>query len=79
MRTPFPFLRLLISVTFLLGGSDLDCAHAAEREEDENTRAQRFKELYESAGRAYGSGNYTAAIPSLQAAYALQPLPPLLF
>lgn len=79
MRTPFPFLRLLISVTFLLGGSDLDCAHAAEREEDENTRAQRFKELYESAGRAYGSGDYTAAIPSLQAAYALQPLPPLLF
>ena len=24
-----------------------------------------------------GSGDYTAAIPSLQAAYALQPLPPL--
>lgn len=72
-------LQQLAIVVVCLGTNGVHRACAAEREEDEAARQQRFKELYESAGKAYGSGNYTAAIPSLQAAYALQPLPPLLF
>jgi len=51
----------------------------AQEEESEEDRVQRFKLRYDQAGRAYAAGDFAAAIPALQAAYAIQPLPPLLF
>lgn len=71
--------RVLVPLLLLFAGEFSTRAYGVEREEDENARLQRFKDLYDSASRSYGSGNYTAAIPSLQTAYALRPLPPLLF
>lgn len=51
----------------------------AQQEESEETRVQRFKLQYAQAGKSYAAGDFAAAIPALQAAYAIQPLPPLLF
>jgi hypothetical protein len=51
----------------------------AQEEESEENRAQRFKLQYAQAGKSYAAGDFAAAIPALQAAYAIQPLPPLLF
>jgi hypothetical protein len=43
------------------------------------TKARRFGELYEQATRAYTAKDYAAAVPLLQAAFAIQSAPPLLY
>ncbi len=45
----------------------------------EAAAAASFRETYERAGRLYAAKDYTAAIPALHAAYAIQPVPQLLF
>lgn len=63
----------------IAGGFCLAAPCCAEEEQSEGERAQRFKIQYAQAGKAYAAGDFAAAIPALQAAYAIQPLPPLLF
>ena len=45
----------------------------------EATRTRLFREEYERAGRAYSIQDYATAIPALQAAFAIQPAPQILF
>lgn len=70
-------LRLFVGCTIALLLSGIPCR--AQEDESEENRAQRFKLQYAQAGKAYAAGDFAAAIPALQAAYSIQPLPPLLF
>jgi len=45
----------------------------------EGSGGASFRETYERAGRLYAAKDYAAAIPVLHAAYAIQPVPQLLF
>lgn len=51
----------------------------AVAEDAEAARQRLFREQYERAGNAYKEKDYAAAIPALQAAFAIQPQPRLLF
>jgi hypothetical protein len=51
----------------------------ARAEDPEAARLAKFREEYDRAGKAYNAKDYAVAIPSLQRAYAIQPLPALLF
>ena len=56
------------------------CSLSAPRAETlEAARTRMFREQYEAAGQAYNAKDYPAAIAALQAAYAIQPVPQLLF
>lgn len=52
---------------------------AAWAEGVDGNRLRTFREQYEIAGRAYDAQDYAAAIPALQAAFAIQPVPQILF
>jgi hypothetical protein len=52
---------------------------SAQAEDPEVARQRSFREQYERASRAYNAKDYAAAIPALQAAFAIQPLPQILF
>lgn len=65
-------LRRLLIATWLLAAPGQALA-------GEPAPAGSFRELYERAGRLYAAKDYTAAIPVLHAAYAVQPVPQLLF
>lgn len=51
----------------------------AQAESAEAARTRLFREQYERAGRAYSIQDYATAIPALQAAFAIQPAPQILF
>lgn len=51
----------------------------AVAEDPEAARLRNFREQYERAGRAYAERDYAAAIPLLRAAFAIEPVPQILF
>ncbi len=67
---------VLASLVALLGLLTTSSLRAAP---PETTAGASFRETYERAGRLYAAKDYTAAIPVLHAAYAIQPVPQLLF
>lgn len=71
----------LLAASFVVIGllSATPFSYAKKEEDPEVTRQRMFREQYERAGRAYTTGDYAAAIPALQAAFAIQPAPQLLF
>lgn len=68
-----------LALGLLLIGSGVLAAGSARAEEDEAARQRRFREQYDRASRAYGARDYAAAIPDLQGAFAIQPVPQILF
>lgn len=60
-------------------GLTLGLLGSARAEDPEVARQRSFREQYERASRAYNEKDYAAAIPALQAAFAIQPLPQILF
>lgn len=67
---------VLVSQAALLGLFTTSSLRAAP---PETAAGASFRETYERAGRLYAAKDYTAAIPVLHAAYAIQPVPQLLF
>src|SRR5688572_14691916 len=61
----------------LIGG--LVAPRLAWAEDPEAAAHRSFREQYERARNAYKTQDYAAAIPALQAAFAIQPQPQLLF
>ncbi len=48
-------------------------------QDEEAARARRFRELYDRATRAYAAKDYGAVVPDLQSAFAIAPVPQLLY
>jgi hypothetical protein len=77
--------RRLTSIRSIFGSSALallllgSVSARAATEDPEVTRQRAFREAYERAGQAYAAKDYAAAIPALQAAFAIEPVPQILF
>lgn len=65
---------LLALVVICLGGRS-----PAWAQDEEAARSRRFRELYDRATRAYSAKDYAAVVPDLQGAFAIQPVPQLLY
>lgn len=70
-------LGLIVGAGILLG--TLGALGTARAEDAEATRLRSFREQYDRASRAYNAKDFAAAIPALQAAFAIKPVPQLLF
>lgn len=70
--TKAAIVRLLLIAALVLAAHRQAAANEA-------TASGGFREIYERAGRLYSAKDYAAAIPVLHAAYAVQPVPQLLF
>ncbi len=66
----------LLALVLILVGGALPAAHA-DPAEDEKERL--FRAQYDQAESDYNARNYQAAVPRLQAAFAIEPLPQILF
>lgn len=71
IRSQGPAALLLALCGLLL--APLSSAHAGSQDD------AAFREQYLRASKLYGAKDYAAAIPALQAAYAIQPAPQLLY
>lgn len=80
MRRRFPSRGASRSGVALLLSLSLGLSSTVARAEDaESARLRIFREQYERAGRAYQDHDYAAAVPALQAAFAIEPVPQILF
>lgn len=68
-----------VALCLLLLASSALAEGPSRAEEDEAARQRRFREQYARASRAYSAKDYAAAIPDLQGAFAIQPVPQILF
>lgn len=66
------FLALGLTLT----SARLPTAHA---EEEEAAKQRLFREQYDLAEKYYSAKDYSAAVPRLQAAFAIEPVPQILF
>lgn len=70
----------LVGLVGLIGATELIATPPAFAEDAASLARQRaFREQYERAGRCYAAKDYAGAIPALQAAFAIQPVPQILF
>ncbi|HMU39225.1 MAG TPA: hypothetical protein PKE31_09550 [Pseudomonadota bacterium] len=79
MSTKSPLAHIVQTTVFVFSLCEIPQAHCAAQEEDLAAKGEGFASAYEAARKAYSSGDYQAAIPFLQAAYAVRPLPALLY
>lgn len=69
-------LAALLAFVLVLGGTAVPAARA-DLPDDEKERL--FRAQYDQAESEYNAKNYQAAVPRLQAAFAIEPLPQILF
>ena len=69
-------LAALLAFVLVLGGAAVPAARA-DLPDDEKERL--FRAQYDQAESEYNAKNYQAAVPRLQAAFAIEPLPQILF
>lgn len=66
----------MLALGLSVAGVGLSTARA---EEDDAAKQRQFNDQYELAERAYNAKDYSAAVPRLQAAFAIEPVPQILF
>ena len=68
-----------MSLALVAGSCLFEARPACAEDSAAVARQKAFREQYERAGRCYAAKDYAGAIPALQAAFAIQPVPQILF
>lgn len=66
----------LLALGLALAGDGLPSAHA---DDTDAIKQRQFREQYEEAEKLYSAKDFAAAVPRLQAAFAIEPVPQILF